>query len=149
MSKTYKKKNIKEEYKETIDKYAQKNGIAEQVRYVGELCPGEQLNKYYNVAEMTIFPSKIESFGLVIIESLSAGTPVILAGKPLFELNEGYFLFTTEDEFVRIVDGCIDGQNKGEKNRNEIIEKYSWKAVAKKHLDIFESNKELIKWQRN
>ena len=61
---------IDTEYKAALDKYAEENGVAEQVRYVGELCPGEQLNKHYNVAEMTIFPSKIESFGLVIIRML-------------------------------------------------------------------------------
>lgn len=129
---------IDDEYKKSIDSFAKKSHISDQVVYAGELCPGKLLNKYYNAASFTIFPSKIESFGLVIIESLSAGTPVLLKEKPLFELSSGYEVYSNQDEFIEFIEKNIAGQNRGEKNRPEIIEKYSWLAVAKDHLNIFE-----------
>ena len=131
---------IDEEYKRKIDEYVKDENLFEQVVYVGEIAPGKTLNQYYNAANLTVFPSRIESFGLVIIESLSAGTPVLLGDKPLFDLNSGYEVFSNRDEFIRFVKENADGKNRGEKNRSEIIEKYSWKAVAREHLSIFENN---------
>lgn len=37
----------------------------------------EQLNRLYNVFDMTVLPSAVEGFGLPIIESFAAGVPVI------------------------------------------------------------------------
>lgn len=128
---------IDEEYKESLESFAKQNHISDQVMYTGELCPGEQLNKYYNIANLTVFPSKIESFGLVIIESLSSGTPVVLGDTPLFDLSSGYDIYSNEDEFIDYVKQNIDGQNRGEKNRIEVVEKYSWDAVARQYYTVF------------
>jgi glycosyltransferase involved in cell wall biosynthesis len=37
---------------------------------------GEELAKYYSDADVLVFPSKTDTFGLVIIEALASGTPV-------------------------------------------------------------------------
>ena len=39
--------------------------------------PHEQLSSYYRAADVTIVPSRSESFGLVALESLACGTPVV------------------------------------------------------------------------
>ena len=127
---------IDNEYKNEIDRIAREEGISSQVKYVGELSPGEQLNLFYNVANLTIFPSKVESFGLVIIESLSAGTPVLLADKPLFDLEKGYDLFNGKDEFVAQLYRKLECEKKII-DRSEVIKKYSWDSVAERHLNIF------------
>lgn len=128
---------IDTDYKNRIDDFSKKNGIDMQVKYVGELCPGEELNKYYNLADATLFPSKIESFGLVVIESLSAGIPVFLLEKPIFELDGGYSLFHSGEELIHLVENQIGSSVSKEKNRREVIDKYSWNAVARQHVKIF------------
>ncbi|MEE1024916.1 MAG: glycosyltransferase family 4 protein, partial [Acutalibacteraceae bacterium] len=126
---------IDPDYQQEIINYSKSNNIHEQVIYVGELCPGYQLNKYYNIADFTIFPSRLESFGLVIIESLSAGTPVLLLETPIFDLNSGYRVFESESELYSILD------EKAMNNKDFIpnIEKYSWESVARDHIGLFES----------
>ena len=126
---------IDPDYQQEIINYSKSNNIHEQVIYVGELCPGYQLNKYYNIADFTIFPSRLESFGLVIIESLSAGTPVLLLETPIFDLNSGYRVFESESELYSILD------EKAMNNKDFIpnIEKYSWESVAQDHIGLFES----------
>ena len=39
--------------------------------------PHEQLPLYYSAADVTVMPSSYESFGLVAVESLACGTPVV------------------------------------------------------------------------
>ena len=126
---------IDPDYQQEIINYSKSNNIHEQVIYVGELCPGYQLNKYYNIADFTIFPSRLESFGLVIIESLSAGTPVLLLETPIFDLNTGYRVFESESDLYSILD------EKAMNNKDFIpnIEKYSWESVARDHIGLFES----------
>jgi glycosyltransferase involved in cell wall biosynthesis len=46
-----------------------------QVRWMGVL-PRDQLAKVYGAADVFVFPSRSETFGLVMLEAMAAGTPV-------------------------------------------------------------------------
>lgn len=132
---------IDEAYRQQIGDFAAQQGIAGQVCYAGELCPGEQLNLYYNAADVTVFPSKIESFGLVIIESLCAGTPVLLSGKPLFSLQEGYRVYHSQAQFLQFVDSQLRCSCDREAVRREAAAVYGWSNTAKTHLRIWQKSK--------
>jgi len=129
---------IDPEYQTQMEQYVLENQLEDQVRYVGELCPGEELNQYYNVASLTVFPSKLESFGLVIIESLSAGTPVLVPGKPLFNLECGCVVYSSETEFVSSVDELLHTESHADRARAEVCAGYSWDKIAGDHLDIWD-----------
>ena len=51
-------------------------GISDQVRFLGRLDQ-QELPTYYNAADICVVPSYYESFGLVALESMACGTPVI------------------------------------------------------------------------
>ncbi len=51
-------------------------GIAERVTFSGAVSH-ERLPVYYAAADVTVMPSSYESFGLVAVESLACGTPVV------------------------------------------------------------------------
>ncbi|MHB1004570.1 MAG: glycosyltransferase [Chloroflexota bacterium] len=51
-------------------------GLAERVRFVGAV-PQADLPRYYSAADVCVVPSYYESFGLVAVEALACGTPVI------------------------------------------------------------------------
>lgn len=51
-------------------------GVAEHVRFVGAV-PHESLHRYYNAADIVAVPSFYESFGLVAVEAMACGTPVV------------------------------------------------------------------------
>lgn len=132
---------IDEAYQQEIADFAAQHGISGQVCYAGELCPGEQLNFYYNAANATVFPSKIESFGLVIIESLCAGTPVLLSDKPLFALQEGYRIYSCDEEFVQLVDQFARNGCDPEAVRQEAAARYGWSNAAQTHLQLWQNSK--------
>ena len=127
------------EYKKKIDDLAEINGISEQVKYFGELSPGEELNRYYNMAECSVFSSMLESFGLVIIEAISAGTPVVMSNNLMFELSKGYYTYNSPDELVKIIDKILEKGKTEFADRSEVVEKYSWDAVAEDYLSKIKS----------
>jgi D-inositol-3-phosphate glycosyltransferase len=51
-------------------------GLTGRVRFVGAV-PQSDLPQYYNAADVCVVPSYYESFGLVAVEALACGTPVI------------------------------------------------------------------------
>lgn len=59
-----------------LEQLAARLGIAERVSFVGAV-PHERLPDYYAAADVTVMPSSYESFGLVAVESLACGRPVV------------------------------------------------------------------------
>jgi glycosyltransferase involved in cell wall biosynthesis len=45
------------------------------VRFVG-VKTGEELAQYYSAADVFVFPSRTDTFGLVLLEALASGVPV-------------------------------------------------------------------------
>lgn len=58
--------------------------IADRVTWLGALG-AEDLNKEYASADMFIQPSKTETFGIVVLEALHTGLPVVVTDIPAFE----------------------------------------------------------------
>jgi D-inositol-3-phosphate glycosyltransferase len=61
---------------QNLKRLSGKFGIEESVHFVGRV-EQNQLTPYYNAADALVVPSYYESFGLVGLESLACGTPVV------------------------------------------------------------------------
>ena len=63
--------------RETLEKQATELGLNYHVKFLGYL-PDEQLPIAYQAADLTVVPSQsLEGFGLIVLESLACGTPVL------------------------------------------------------------------------
>jgi D-inositol-3-phosphate glycosyltransferase len=51
-------------------------GLGEHVRFI-HAQPQEQLAHYYTAADVLVMPSHYESFGMVVLEAMACGTPVV------------------------------------------------------------------------
>lgn len=51
-------------------------GLTEKISFPGYL-PQEELPLWYNAADMLVYPSHFEGFGLPVLEAMACGTPVI------------------------------------------------------------------------
>jgi 1,2-diacylglycerol 3-alpha-glucosyltransferase len=51
-------------------------GLGGAVRFVG-VVPHEKVNEYYGAADLFLFPSTTETQGLVVLEALATGVPVV------------------------------------------------------------------------
>ena len=62
---------LEDELKRLVKELALRN-----VQFAG-LLPADQLAYLYSAADVSIVPSRVEPFGLVAIEAMACGTPVI------------------------------------------------------------------------
>jgi glycosyltransferase involved in cell wall biosynthesis len=75
-------------HRAAVESAVQLLGLARQVRFAGEIGDDDKWS-WYSSADVFVLPSFSENFGMVVPESLSAGTPVITTtGTPWSELEE-------------------------------------------------------------
>lgn len=69
-----------------------------EVEFVG-FCQGEALVRWYAAADVFVFPSRTDTFGLVMLEAMACGTPVAAfpVTGPLDLIMEGYTGAMDED----------------------------------------------------
>jgi glycosyltransferase involved in cell wall biosynthesis len=63
---------------EPIFAAVERHGLADSVRFVGYI-PADALPIWYNCAEMFVYPSVFEGFGMPVLEAMACGTPVIVS----------------------------------------------------------------------
>lgn len=112
-------------------------GITEKVEILNNVSD-EELVDCYRQATVAVLPSinKGEAFGLVLLEAMASGTPVIASNLPgvrnVFRNNEHGYLIRpghVEDlteKLRRVLSDPLRAQQMGEAAREWIIEHYSW-----------------------
>jgi len=127
---------------------AQKLGVENYIRFAG-FIPEEELVKYYQMADIFVLPTReLEGFGLVTLEAMACGEPVL--GTPVGGTKEILgkfdpdFLFedTSPDAMAKLILGKYrlinDNPEKwndlSKRCRNFVEENYSWE----KNIDSLE-----------
>lgn len=130
---------VDEEYHNSIKQYVADNGLDNQVKYLGMLSPGYELNRVYNMAEATIFPSLYEAFGLVVVEAYSAGVPTLIDESNTSAFSTGAVLYN-ENNIDSLIKNTILGDKKNYAELQASVraiatDNYSWQIVAKNYTD--------------
>ena len=60
-----------------LEKDVARRGLAESVRFVGYLSRGRELPDCYAAADLFVFASRTETQGLVLLEAMASGVPVV------------------------------------------------------------------------
>jgi len=126
-----------------LELLAQKLGISKDVTFFGRFTHNE-LRIIYNLATVTILPSEKESFGLVLVESMACGTPVvstvtegsieIVKDKVNGLLVRQYDEEAISEAICKIISDRSLRQIMGENARRYAVECFSWGKI-KKRLD--------------
>lgn len=120
--------------------------ISNNVVFTG-FVDDNSLKKYYSLCDIYICPSKLEGFGLTIIEAMKAGKPIIatnVGAIPEIVKNEvnGILVKSGDvDELCKVICNLLKDQKKidimGKKNAEEVSNKYSWKKTARKIMEVY------------
>ena len=94
-------------YKEELQEHIQIDGFCNRIIFVGNLR-SDKLRQYYSVADVFVLLSKFkEAYGLVYLEALMCGTPVIglnLGGtKEVIKTGKNGFLVENEQECLNVL----------------------------------------------
>jgi D-inositol-3-phosphate glycosyltransferase len=112
--------------------------VLAQLRFVAPQ-PHHILSTYYRAADVVVVPSRSESFGLVALEAMACGIPVVASGVggllSLVDHGETGFLVGDRDpaEFARYVREVLDhpahAQALGLRARHK-AQRYTWSFAA-------------------
>ncbi len=109
--------------------------------------PQESLPTYYSAADLLVVPSHYESFGLVAVEALACGTPVIasrVGGLPtVIDDGENGLLVPSRrpDAFAERIERFLDDRplrSKLSANARPSVIRYSWEFVAARVTTLYQ-----------
>ncbi|MEA3383853.1 MAG: glycosyltransferase [Campylobacterota bacterium] len=118
--------------------------MQEQIKLFG-FAPRKQVLEELQKSDAFVLSSKYETFGVVVIEAMSCGLPVIATkcGGPesIVENDELGILVENDDleELSKAMKDMYENRTDyvGDKIRAHVVEKFSQKAVASKLIDIY------------
>lgn len=94
---------------------------------------GDELAEYFANADVFVFPSLTDTFGLVILEAMAAGTPVAAFDAPgPRDLIPGSNAGAVGDDLQK---ACLECLELSREAAREYAEKFSWKACSEEFLD--------------
>ena len=95
-------------------------------------------------AEVFLYPSFFEGFGLPLLEAMKCGTPIITSNTSSMPEIAGNAALLINPNFPDAIATALEKIQKPEikaalrKNMEEQVEKFSWKECARKTLELFE-----------
>jgi len=109
--------------------------------------PSSKIINYLLISDIFVFPSILESFGVVIIEAMAAGLPLVANEVPgsrdLISNNKTGFLSTKIDDthtFIKKINLLIKNKKIAKEMKvNSIREarKYDWRKISIKYLKLY------------
>lgn len=134
-----------QKYIESLIKLTQLKEVDRKIRFLGGVY-GQDKWDLYEQANLFILPTYSENFGIVIIEALAAGVPVITTtGTPWKELdtyNCGWWIDLSVENITNALYEAINTSREelimmGQRGRKLVEEKYDNKVVAKEMFEFY------------
>jgi D-inositol-3-phosphate glycosyltransferase len=132
---------------ETLRAQAERLGVDHHISFVGAV-EHDQLPWYYSAADVCVVPSYYESFGLVAVESMACGTPVVASRvggltSTIMDGETGYLIpWRCPEPFAERLELLLDNDELrasfGLAGR-ETVERFRWANVADAVAAIYES----------
>ena len=133
-------------YSEELRRQVRELGLRHHVRFTGFL-EDHELRLHYAAADVAVAPSIYEPFGLVAVEAMACGTPVVVGDTGgLREIVSGGtgLSFTPQDEdelataLTRVLSDDDLAQRLVERGRHRIASRYDWGAVSRRTVEVYD-----------
>jgi len=120
-------------------------GLSDQIGFLGKRAQ-DTLPYYYSAAEAVVVPSHYESFGMVALEAMACGTPVVASqvGGLAFLVKDGETGFTVPANNAQLLADKLkillgDSELRAEMGQKAFAEaqSYSWEIIAQKMSALY------------
>ena len=116
--------------------------LADKLRVLGAELRGyvskDELVDLYRGAQVLLFPSRYEGFGLPPLEAMACGTPVVCSPDPaLRELGVGAALFASDEELPAAVETILADRESYVRASLARARAYSWQETARRVKDVY------------
>ncbi|MEM4728683.1 MAG: glycosyltransferase family 4 protein [Thermoplasmata archaeon] len=127
---------------------AERLGVGKRVLFAGRVADSE-LPAYYAACDVLVLPSvsRLEAFGLVLVEAMASGRPVVASDLPgvreVFTPGETGFLFEPfnsrdlAEKLGRILSDDELRRRMGERARELARERYSWDVIGERIEGVY------------
>ncbi|MCI4372610.1 MAG: glycosyltransferase family 4 protein [Thermoplasmata archaeon] len=133
-----------------VEAAAARGGLGSRLRILGHVAEDAVLADAYREARLTVLPSEYEAFGLVLLESLAQGTPVVasrIGGIPEFVPDEKAGLLVPPNdpgELARAIERLWTDETLarqlGTFGRDRVVPLYTWERLVDRleslYLDV-------------
>ncbi len=126
-----------------IERAVADEGLDDAVHFAG-FVPGEEQALWYNSAQVFVYPSAYEGFGLPVLEAMACGTPVVTSNaSSLPEVAGDAGVLTTPGDGAELAD-ALKGLVGSAERRADLRElglaqakKFSWDVAAERCRDAY------------
>ncbi|MCD4794439.1 MAG: glycosyltransferase family 4 protein [Bacteroidales bacterium] len=133
----------KTDYQEEIIKYASENNIENKLLIINDI-PFSDLPAIYQQADIFIYPSLFEGFGIPIIEALYSGVPVITTKGGVFSETGGFSSIYVEPENIEKLSDSIlkilddhDLRRKMIDEGLDYVQKFNEEKIASNLMNVY------------
>lgn len=125
------------------------NGLEKNVKIVGGNKPREEIPIWYNTADLFVLPSINESFGMVQIEALACGVPVVATyngGSEDIITNDDIGILVKSKKPKELSKAIIKALQKTDWDEDHLIthsKQYTWESIIDKTNEIYTSTLKL------
>jgi len=137
-------KNLRLKEARRIAEVIKELGLKEKVQVLGFVSDND-LVKIYNLARLFCFPSLYEGFGLVILEAMACGCPVLTSNTSSLPEVAGEAAFLVDPHSTQSITEGIKTILGDEKFRQDLIEaglgrakEFSWEKTAQKTIEVYQ-----------
>ncbi|MEN8614831.1 glycosyltransferase [Dehalogenimonas sp. THU2] len=117
-------------------------GIDEKVQFIGAV-PQRELPRYYSAADVVAVPSYSETFGMVALEAVACGVPVVSAdvGAARLLIKEGFSgTVTPGNDPADMAEALEAWLNRDSIDRDALhasVRDFGWDAVAERAVSVY------------
>jgi glycosyltransferase involved in cell wall biosynthesis len=132
-------------FAEKVHEAAARSGVAERIHFTG-FVKDEDLLSLYNAAELMVYPSFYEGFGLPIVEAQACGCAVACSRNAAMAevADSSALLFAPEsrEEIVKAMRDLLlqsDLRQRMQRLGHKNVIRFSWEKAARQTLDVYYS----------
>lgn len=131
-------------YADKIDRFVAQNGLSHRVMLLHGV-PYTDLPALYQQAEVCVYPSRYEGFGIPVIEAIQSGLPVVACtGSCLMEAGGNDNIYVDPDDVMSMAEGICqslrgaEGRDERVMRSRQYIRRFEGNDVAAQVFNVYQ-----------